>query len=352
LRRAVSLALLLVLAAGCGGTDEAAIDEVVRMNEIQVLGSHNSYHIGLADDVFELLEAFSAPTAASLDYHHGPLGEQLESQGARQLELDVYADPDGGLFADHHINVALDKSIGSGVPALDEPGFKVMHAAEVDFDTSCVTFVECLQQVQVWSDAYPEHLPVMVLVEAKSDPTPDPAKLGFVTPVRIGAPQLDALDAEIRSVFTSDELVVPADVGTDGWPTLAASRGKVWFALDNEDLAPVYRGSILFTSKPDAEQPGFAKLNDPIAGAAKIRELVRKGFIVRTRADADTVQARTNDTTMRTAALASGAQVVSTDYLVPDTRFSDYVVRLPGGVVARCNPVNAPPECKDDQLKP
>ncbi|MEA3019352.1 MAG: hypothetical protein QOI47_876 [Actinomycetota bacterium] len=126
----------------------------------------------------------------------------------------------------------------------------------------------------------------------------------------------------------------------------------MWFALDNEPLAPLYRGSTIFTSKPNATRPGFAKLNDPVGDAAKIADLVRRGFIVRTRADVDTVQARTNDTTMRDAALASGAQLVSTDYLTPDTRFSSYRVALPGGQVARCDPVNAPPACKDAALRP
>jgi hypothetical protein len=94
------------------------------------------------------------------------------------------------------------------------------------------------------------------------------------------------------------------------------------------------------------------KLNDPIKDGAKITDLVKQGFIIRTRADADTVQARTNDVTMRDAALKSGAQYVSTDYFTPDTRFSDYRVQLPGGEVARCNPVNAPPDCKDADIKP
>lgn len=345
--------LAILLAAACGGS-KPSMDETVRMNQIQVLGSHNSYHVGLPDDVFQLVHAFSASSADALDYHHPPLRQQLGKEGARQLELDVYADPRGGLFANRHINVALakPKPIASGILELDQPGFKVMHEAEIDFESSCVTFVECLRQVKAWSDANPTHLPLMILVEAKSDPSPDPAKLGFVTPVKIGAPELDALDAEIHSVFQPKQLVVPADVGTDGWPTLAAARGKVWFALDNEDLAPVYRGSTIFTSKPDAMRPGFAKLNDPIKDAAKIRSLVRRGFIVRTRADADTVQARSNDTTMRDAALVSGAQLVSTDYLTADTRFSDYLVALPGGAVARCNPVNAPPACKDASLTP
>ncbi len=71
-----------------------------------------------------------------------------------------------------------------------------------------------------------------------------------------------------------------------------------------------------------------------------------RGYLVRTRADADTEQARTGDTTMRDAAFASGAQYVSTDYEVPDRLFgTGYVADLPGDGAARCNPVNAPPGC-------
>ena len=48
----------------------------------------------------------------------------------------------------------------------------------------------------------------------------------------------------------------------------------------------------------------------------------------------------------REAALASGAQYVSTDYVWPDERFgTGYVVDLPGDDAARCNPVNAPRRC-------
>src|SRR3954471_18382089 len=348
------LAFALLASAACsgGGGTTTTMDDTVRMNEIQVLGSHNSYHVGLPPDVFQLVAAFNQASADALDYAHAPLAEQLGKEGARQLEIDVWADPHGGLFADRHIYTALGKPVASGIAALDEPGFKVMHEAEIDFTSSCLTFVECLEQVKSWSDGDRSHLPVMILIEAKSDPPPDPAHLGFVSPVPIGAAELDALDDEIASVFPRDRLVVPADVGADGWPTLAHARGKVWFALDNEDLATVYRGSTIFPSLPDAAHPGFAKLNDPLKDGERIRDLVRKGFIVRTRADADTVQARTNDTKMRDAALASGAQLVSSDYLVPDTRFSDYVVRLPGGAVARCDPVDAPPACEDAQLKP
>jgi Phosphoinositide phospholipase C, Ca2+-dependent len=78
---------------------------------------------------------------------------------------------------------------------------------------------------------------------------------------------------------------------------------------------------------------------------------VRKGYLVRTRTDADTKQARTNDTTRRELALASGAQLLSTDYPTSEpSQWTAYSVSLPGGAVARCNPVDAPPSCSNRVL--
>ena len=68
------------------------------------------------------------------------------------------------------------------------------------------------------------------------------------------------------------------------------------------------------------------KLNDPIGDFDAIQADGAAGYVVRTRADADTVEARSGDTTPRDAALASGAQWVSTDYPVPDPDFGSYFV--------------------------
>ena len=208
-------------------------------------------------------------------------------------------------------------------------------------------------------------MPILVLVEVKDDAIPDPG-LGFVVPLPVGAADLDALDAEIRSVFDAGELLTPDDVRgdrdsleeavlTDGWPTLGETRGRVLFALDNEDddprhlrrraSRPRWPGAVhqLAAGTPEA---AFLKLNDPVADEATIRQAVLDGYVVRTRADADTQQARTGDTTMRDAALRSGAQWVSTDYPVPEDRFgTGYVATIPGGTPARCNPVLEPPGC-------
>ena len=129
----------------------------------------------------------------------------------------------------------------------------------------------------------------------------------------------DALDAEIRSVLSPDDLITPDDVrGTDpslghairttGWPTLGAVRGRIMFMLDNESFAPIElagpsvaarAGSCSRRRRRATTTPRSRKLNDPIADAPKIKAALAANMLVRTRADADTVQARSDDTTMR-----------------------------------------------------
>ncbi|HEY8518138.1 MAG TPA: phosphatidylinositol-specific phospholipase C1-like protein [Candidatus Binatia bacterium] len=358
-----------VAVSACGDASSSSRayprDDVLRLNHMQVLGSHNSYHIEPKPALFSLLRAFLGDFADGFEYTHAPLPEQFSNQGIRQIELDVFADPEGGLYAERAGQRVATGDGASGVPELDEPGFKVLHVQDIDFETTCFTFVQCLEQVRAWSDAHPGHTPIFILVEAKDDEIPDPG-LGFVVPLPIGAPELDALDAEIRSVFSPDRLITPDDVRgehetleaailADGWPTLGEARGKVFFGLDNGGATkeayiaghPSLRGRVMFTSSlPGEPEAGFVKLNDPIADFDLIQDLVARGFIVRTRADADTNQARSGDTTKRDAALASGAHFVSTDYPVPDPRFgTGYQVQIPGGTPARCNPISAPLEC-------
>lgn len=77
-------------------------------------------------------------------------------------------------------------------------------------------------------------------------------------------------------------------------------------------------------------EAAFRIVNDPKQDWAYIQYLVRSGYYVRTRADADTVEARKADYSRLRMALISGAQLISTDYYVPDARFvGGYVVRLP-----------------------
>jgi calcium-dependent phosphoinositide phospholipase C len=360
--------LLATLVAACGSDNDTVAatypnDSMLRLNQIQVLGTHNSYHIQPKEPLFSWLMHFSSDLALSLQYSHPPLDEQFEHQGIRQIELDVYADPNGGLFANRSGLYFVHQDTASHIPDLDLPGFKVLHVQDLDFESTCWTFVECLQTVKSWSDAHPGHVPIMIQIEAEDEAIPirDAA-----VPVPFDTAQFDALDAEIRSVFTPAQMITPDDVRgthatleeavrTDGWPTLGQSRGRVLFMLDNEGgyrdayLAghPALAGRILFTSaRPGNADAGFIKLNDPVCDFDLIQQVVAEGFVVRTRADADTVEARTGNTQPRDMALASGAQWVSTDYPVPDPSFgTGYFVSIPGGTPARCNPISAPARC-------
>jgi hypothetical protein len=365
-----SLLLVLPLLSGCGSSRRAEATGL-RMNQVQVLGTHNSYHVQPAADVMAKLAELVPPLARALAYSHAPLEEQLRAHGIRQLEIDVFADPAGGLFANRAGLRALGRSTASGIPELREPGFKVLHVQDIDFLSNCWTFVQCLQAVRRWSEANPGHVPLVILVEAKDDPIPDPLGLGFVVPRAIGRPELDALDREILSVFPRERVITPDDVRggwetleeavlNDSWPALDSVRGKVLFALDNASkrrhyLAghPSLRGRVMFTNaRPGQPDAAFVTVDDPVGNEERIAELVQNGYLVRTRADADTEEARSGATARRDAAMASGAQLVSTDYPAADPALgTGYAVAFPEGRSLRCNPVNAPPTCEDRALE-
>ncbi len=64
----------------------------------------------------------------------------------------------------------------------------------------------------------------------------------------------------------------------------------------------------------------------------KIKNLVALGYMVRTRADADTKEARENDYSRFEMAKASGAQVITTDYYLPSKLFkSDFQIAFENG---------------------
>jgi hypothetical protein len=356
-------------------------ERCVRLNQVQVLGSHNSYHVEPAPSLDLLLQVSDplvpgcggsgdpCPSELSLvwDYTHVPLDQQFSAQGVRQIELDVFLDPEEPtLFAN---------PLGDFLVALfGHPGFKVLHVQDLDFRSSCLILEDCLQAIQQWSAAHPGHLPLTVLVELKEEVLPDlgPPIPPFVTPVPYEAEDLDDLDSLIRSVFPPGQLITPDDVRRhrptlekavlkDGWPTLGEAAGRVLFALDNggtiRDLYveghPSLRGRVLFTdSAPGEPEAAFMKRNDPLGSLEEIRDLVSRGYIVRTRSDADTLEARFGVTTRRAAALASGAQFVSSDYPEPNPDFgTGYFVEIPDGEPARCNPQNAPAGCRAAALE-
>jgi len=355
--------VLALSAIGFGGVD--AMAEEPRLNQIQVIGSHNSYHLAPHPNVLGLIAVAGRDHATGLEYTHKPLAEQFSELKIRQIELDVFADPDGGRYAEpsaRKILKGLGKDAGpdpneGGI--LNKPGLKVFHVQDIDYRSTAPTLVDALRQVRAWSKGHPRHVPILILLELKD------GKIAALPtqPAPFTKTELDGVDKEILSVFERGEILTPDDVRgafstlpeaiqKRGWPKLSEVRGKVMFALDNEgkhrtlylEGHEALQDRLMFVSVP-AKHPAAAwmKINDAIGDYDRIVESVRAGFIVRTRADANTVEARKNDTNCRDKALSSGAQFVSTDYAEPRPDFSPYHVRHAGGIAARSNPVSGDP---------
>jgi len=242
-----------------------------------------------------------------------------------------------------------------------------MHVQDIDYHSNCQPFTQCLNVIVDWSKANPGHLPIFILVENKDGKREAPYQ---VVPEQFTPAVFDALDREIRSVFAPSQMITPDDVRgkhatlegailRDGWPSLESARGKVVFLLDQRRSGPAYleghpslRGRVIFTNaEPGSPDAAFIEVNDPLKDPAYIPSLVRKGYLVRTRTDAELVQARAGDVTQRDAALASGAQLLSSDFAFEErASWTGYHVSFPEGTIARCNPVLKPVGCDARKL--
>jgi hypothetical protein len=207
------------------------------------------------------------------------------------------------------------------------------------------------------------------------------------------APLLAALEAEVRSVFPERQLITPdavrllrglgadADLGAAlrappgaacPWPPLSSLRGKImfglilqttrassiyrelhprqagaafWFVDDRQSLrhpeAVFASGPLADVSRAGGAAPPALPANASAVVAAFVAEvdrLAEAGYLVRARADADTVEARADFRGRAAAMLVSKGQFVTTDYIVPSRAgfASPYRVALArGGATAR-----------------
>jgi hypothetical protein len=308
------------------------------------------------------MQSFSTD-AQRLDYHHPSLTDQL-NLGLRGLELDLYHDPQGGHYA-QPLGLELLEKGGQQPRNYDPhgemltPGFKILHVPDVDFRSSQLTLIGALRELRRWSLAHPRHLPVVVTMNLNDGKSPVPGSRDSVPWDRAA---LDELDKVLIAELGRGRLLVPDDVRGDhptlsgaiaagGWPTLNQCRGKFLWVIDDagskraEYLAdhPSLAGRVLFTnSPPGADESAVLIMNDPHRQQQAIKRLVAEGYLVRTRADAETMEAREGDFSRFEAAQSSGAQIISTDYYLSDWRVNpSYQVRFAEGDCVRLNPVTA-----------
>ncbi len=336
----------------------------LRMNETQVIGSHNSYKIAIEKPLMDLIVA-ERPEAKGLEYSHIPITEQLDL-GLRSVEIDVVYDPEGGRFS-HPKGLEMLSAKGVeaqpyNAEAMNAPGFKVLHIPDIDFRSHCATFKGCLTDIRTWSQSQKDHLPIVITINPKTSGLERP---GFAEVLPFDKNVLDALDKEILAIFSNDQLITPKQVKgkhktlreaivTKGWPALSDARGKILFVFDaGNDLTELYVKGDESYSRPmfanaSAEDPhaAFLIMNDPIKQENEIIKLVKQGFMIRTRSDADTKEARTGDKGRFEAAIRSGAQVITTDYYLKSLSPNKDFEIVFDGKYSQCNPVLVKSKCE------
>lgn len=336
-KQAPLLVTLMVMASltGCFGSDLGnggfggdGEKEPLRINHIQMKGTHNSYHI----------EPLISPTREYM-YTHQPLDFQASQQGVRQFEIDVWWDIREGLRVYHN---------------------------QYDSGTTCPTFENCLEALLGWSNDNPLHHPLFIWIEPKDWPE----QATDVTTTLEVSGLLEDIEQEITQFWPLNKTITPDDVRgesstlkdaviTNGWPLLDESRGKAIFVLlaggESRDLYaeahPGLVGARMFTlSDEGSNEAAIFSLTDPIGSGEEITRLVNEGYIVRSRADSGGEEADNNDTTRRDAALAVGAHSISTDYPA-QVDGVDYWVEIPEGTPSRCNPISSPDWCTPEDIE-
>jgi len=315
---------------------------VARLNDSQLIGTHNSYHLA------------SHPTLSpAWNYSMESLLAQLDT-GVRSLELDVH---------------------------WSQCSFTVYHVKALDGRSTCGCLASCLRPVALWSKAHPNHSAIVLIIEPKYRFDLFPLQSPFTGAASVAT--IQRLQDELVHLLGAASILTPAAVigaaptlaaslATCGWPSARETRGGFLLLLDvwkenraaaialrelppSEQLFFVRSGSSLpvGVAEPDAayvevgscpcigmpanstsalqprsmlggglKQQQHASAETGEECLARIASLVRGGYIVRTairsagggdcgggKAGALAAQA------MRLAVVATGAQVLASDMI-------------------------------------
>ena len=121
------------------------LDANMRINQLQFVGTAESYKLAPSDAMLSLIRMGGKKDAEALDFSEPPLADQLNA-GARSLEFDIAYDPKGGLFKNPAGASMADELLDpTYVDAMSQPGFKVIHVLDVDFHSSCLALKDCLR---------------------------------------------------------------------------------------------------------------------------------------------------------------------------------------------------------------
>lgn len=202
-----------------------AVNDGVKFNEVAFLGTHNSYQLKSNETYTKLYDKLGVLTFGIVDttktsFNMDTLTEQLEL-GMRSLELDI------------------ETVVKNG-----ETSFIVCHDPVLDNTSSCYDFEKALEDIKMWSDNNPNHLPVTIIIEPKGNIVPINGLRNFSLQY---ANEFDKVLAE----KLGDALLTPADMmgdyesfkamrEADGWLSLGDTLGKVLVLLHDSSVTDEY----------------------------------------------------------------------------------------------------------------
>ena len=316
------------------------------MNRIRVLASHNSYKIQPTARTMKFISRFKRFLSEDnqpyqLEYSHQTISNQLSSYHIRGLELDVYNDPKGGRYYKHKLNFFIRKQRikEREFSALKKPGFKIIHIPDIDYRSNYLLLSEALQELNQWSVQHPAHAPIFVNIELKGSALGDESKLlhlmGYKKAIGFNAKSLQELDSVFKQMLTTlysaeefknKENSLRERIDNQGWPSIGEVRGRIFVIVQGSgvELYPETQGAFVY-GVPENKNCIFLLRDDPNSSFSEIQTLQNK-FIIRTRSDAGTIEARANDYTRYNRAIMSGAQIISTDYYLPNPQIGEFVI--------------------------
>lgn len=295
---------------------DEAVASGVKFNEVAFIGTHNSYKSGATEQYKKLYQSidvltFGLVSEVTATFEADTLTQQLEL-GVRNLEIDI-------------------ETVVKG----DEISFAVSHMPYLDNVSSCYDLAGALEEIALWSQNNPGHLPVTVIIEPKRALLPVDGMKFF------NLEYANALDDLVRDVLGSD-LLTPAEMmgayssfkemrENDGWLSLGDTMGKVMvllhdcsattnFIKQDETIKSRAMFPMLRYEDRNESYTSFILDNEPsVAVRHKEENIDQCNLIVRTRADS--FPSYSDERYELTRSCYS--QIISSDY-VPKTNGSPY----------------------------
>ena len=305
---------------------EKAYADGVKFNEVAYIATHNSYQLESVPSYLKVYRDLETVTFGLINgdaplYCSDTLTEQF-NVGIRSIELDIET-----------------------VVSEDSVKFVCSHSPLIDMTSSCYDFELALEEIKMWSDANPRHLPISIIIEPKEFFLLENG-MRF-----INLEYANEIDKILRETF-GEKLITPAEMmgdhsslkemrEADDWMKLEDCAGRIAVFFHDTDgvtskyikhdesirtqaMFPMLRykdrdksyASVLIVNKPDDIEKHSAEL------------IYEKNLIVRTRVD--TYGSHNEEDRRKT--LESGAQILSTDYPIKaDMTNVDYYVDFKNG---------------------